>query len=285
MTEESGRVATVKGDVHTHVWAPQHLSEEFMADLLRAWPNAEGVDAGYEAHSRHAAAADRAVVLAFDAPYSGFVVPDDYVAEYVRRDEKRLVGFCSIDPQRGQVAERLDRAMQDLGLRGVKLGPTYQGFDPLSADAFRLYETIAERNLPIMWHQGLTFVRRSIMAYALPHQIDQVAIRFPELRIVIAHMGHPWIGECVGVIRKHPNVYADISALTSRPIQFQDALTLAGEYRAGEKLLFGTDWPFDTIERTVDVLSAWASDEGAPLVLRDVASGILRRDPLEILGL
>jgi uncharacterized protein len=285
MAQEEGQVQFARGDVHTHVWAPEHLSEEFMSDLLRAWPNAKRVDAGYDAHMRHAAGVDRAVVLAFNAPYSGFVVPDEYVAAYVRTDEKRLIGFCSVDPQQGQIEYRLDRAIHDLGLRGVKLGPTYQGFDPLSAESFHLYEAIAARNLPIMWHQGLTFVRRSIMAYALPHQIDQVAIRFPELRIVIAHLGHPWIGECIGVIRKHPNVYADISAMTSRPIQLRDGLTLAGEYQAGNKLLFGTDWPFDTIERTISLLSSWTNDEVAPEVLREVAGGILQRDPIEILGL
>jgi predicted TIM-barrel fold metal-dependent hydrolase len=282
--ESNGHIA-ILGDVHTHVWAPEHLSAEFRSDMLRAWPSSAHVDAGYDAHRQHASAARRSVVLAFDAPYCGFVVPDEFVADYVRTDEKRLVGFCSIDPQRGSVEARLDRAVEDLGLKGVKLAPTYQGFDPLSAEAFRMYEAIAARGLPIMWHQGLTFVRRSIMAYALPRHIDDVAIRFPELRIVIAHMGHPWVGECIGVIRKHPNVYADISALTSRPIQFRDALIMAGEYRCGHKLLFGTDWPFDDIERTVNMLTSWSNDETAPAVLRDVSRVILQTDPLSTLGL
>lgn len=136
-----------------------------------------------------------------------------------------------------------------------------------------------------MWHQGITFVRRSKMAFALPHQIDEVAIRFPELRIVIAHMGHPWIGECIGVIRKHPSVYADISALTSRPIQFRDALTLAGEYRCGSKLLLGSDWPFDQIPRTCDVLTSWEQDPASPEVLRTVIRSILTTDPFEALAL
>src|SRR5438270_2373765 len=166
------RVQRVPGDVHTHVWAPEHLSDEFLSDMQRAWPEAGEIDASYEAHARHAEGAGRSVVLAFDAPYSGFVVPDAFVAEYVRRDEKRLVGFCSIDPQRRDVESALGRATQDLGLRGVKLAPTYQGLDPLSRTAFHLYEAIARRNLPIVWHQGITFVRRSVMAYALPHQID-----------------------------------------------------------------------------------------------------------------
>ncbi len=123
------------------------------------------------------------------------------------------------------------------------------------------------------------------MAYALPRQIDEVALRHPELRIVIAHLGHPWIGECVAVIRKHPHVYADVSALTPRPTQLRAALLEAGEYGAGEKLLFGTDWPFGTIAGHVEALRGFAAEPGAPEPLRATAQGILERDALAAIGL
>ena len=170
-------------------------------------------------------------------------------------------------------------------MRGVKIAPTYQGFNPLSAEAFDLYEAIARRKLPVVWHQGVTFVRKSILAYALPRQIDEVALKFPEMKIVIAHMGHPWIDECVAVIRKHPNVYADISALNPRPIQFRAALTSAGEYKCAHKLLFGTDFPFSRIVDTVELLKQWRGDPTTPPVLVDAIDGILARDPLEVLGI
>jgi predicted TIM-barrel fold metal-dependent hydrolase len=225
------------------------------------------------------------VVLAFDAPHVGFVVPDDYVAAYVARDPKRLVGFCSIDPMRRNVTDVLDRATQELGLRGVKLAPTYQGFDPLGPEAFGLYEQIAARGLPVLCHQGVTFVRRSVLAYAYPRQLDEVALRFPEMPIVIAHLGHPWIDDCVAVVRKHPQVYADVSALISRPIQLRSALILAGEYRIADKLLFGTDFPFARIRDTVAVLQGWADDPESPQVLRETVQTILSSRPLETLGL
>jgi len=275
----------VLGDIHTHVFAKEHLSNEFQADLLRVWGWQDLPVADYEAHAQHALGAHRSVVLAFDATYAGFVVPDEYVAEYVARDPKHLVGFCSIDPRRQDWQTRLGRAVEYLGLRGVKLAPTYQGFDPLSAEAFSLYQEIARREMPIVWHQGTTFVRRAILAYALPRQIDDVAIRFPALKIVIAHLGHPWIDECVAVVRKHPNVYADISALSSRPFQFQHALVVAGEYGCTEKLLFGTDFPFDSIARTRDLLTAWRDDLTLPEVVRACAQSILITDPLATLGL
>lgn len=275
----------VPGDVHTHIWSEEHLSEEFKTDLERAWPKASSLRVGYEEHASHAEPVSRSVVLAFDAPRVGFVVPDDYVSSYVARDPSRLIGFCSVDPARADAHDRLGRAIEELGLRGVKMAPTYQGFDPLASEAFRFYEDIAGRNLPVVWHQGMTFVRRSVLRYAFPHLIDQVALRLPELKIVIAHLGHPWIGECIAVIRKHPNVYADISALTSRPKQFRDALVLAGEYRVANKLLFGTDFPFGTVSETFAMLQGWVDDRASYAPLRETCTAILDTDPLEVLGL
>jgi predicted TIM-barrel fold metal-dependent hydrolase len=275
----------VAGDVHTHVWAPGHVSAAFMDDLLRAWPEAADLDAGYDAHARHAEHAGRSVVLAFDARHAGLVVPDEFVAEYVHRDPERLVGFASVDPARPDAVERLERAVQTLGLRGLKLAPTYQNVDPLSPAAAAVFDAADDLGLPVLIHQGVTFVRNSVMAYALPRQIDEVALRHPRLRIVIAHMGHPWTAECVAVIRKHPNVYADISALAPRPMQFRTALVEAGEYRAADKLLFGTDWPFGTLDAQAGLLRRWRDDEAEPAVLRETASAILAADPLAAIGL
>jgi uncharacterized protein len=273
------------GDVHTHVWLPEHLSDEFVADMRRAWPHAAQTAAGYHEHAQHAQDAERSIVLAFDAPHVGFEVPDEFVARYVAQDPARLVGFCSIDPVRRNVRDTLTRAVEEHGLRGVKIAPTYQGFDPLGPEAFALYEAIAERGLPIMCHQGVTFVRRSVLAYALPVQLDEVALRFPETKIVIAHLGHPWIEDCVAVVRKHPSVYADVSALISRPFQLRSALILAGEYGIADKLLFGTDFPFARIRETLDVFQGFLDAPDSPSVLRETVAAILATRPLETLGL
>ena len=79
-------------------------------------------------------------------------------------------------------------------------------------------------------------------------------MRFPEVKIIMAHLGHPYEGECVAVIRKHPNVYADISALHYRPFQFYHSLMLVQEYGVWHKLLFGSDYPFTTVRATIDGL-------------------------------
>ena len=280
----TGHGYAVRSDVHTHVYLPEHQSAEFKADLLRAWPEGQRMGATFAAHAEHARAAARSVVLAFDARNAGWVTPDEFVAEYVASDD-RLVGFCSIDPMRDDSLDRLARAVEELGLRGVKLAPTYQGFDPLSARAFELYEAIANRHLPILWHQGTTFVRRAVLAYAPPRLLDDIALRFPETPMVIAHCGHPWIEECLAVVRKHPLVFADISALAPRPDQFRRTLVAASEYRCDDKLLFGTDFPFDTIGHTTSCLNALAEDPQVHSGARAAARGILSRDGLAMLGL
>jgi predicted TIM-barrel fold metal-dependent hydrolase len=117
---------------------------------------------------------------------------------------------------------------------------------------------------------------------------DEVAIQYPELRMVLAHAGHPFCEECLVVIRKHPRVYADISALFYRPWQFYNLLIAAQEYRVTHKLLFGTDYPFaqgaesvDGLRRANDVTGA----SGLPRVTDATIEGILERDAFGLLGL
>ena len=151
-----------------------------------------------------------------------------------------------------------------------------------------MFAKAAALGIPIMWHHGTTFVRKAPLKYTQPWQVDEVAIRFPELRIIVAHMGHPGIGETVAVIRKHPHVYADISGLPPRPWQFYNALMTAVEYGAAHKLLFGTDFPLFTAGETMAALrNANALVEGTalPRVPDDVIEGIIHRESLALLGL
>lgn len=272
------------GDIHTHVWLAEHMSDEFKADLFRTWGRVLDPTADYAMHGVHLETVGRAIVLAFDAPAVGLVVPNEFVANYVKTDPRRLVGFASVDPQRPDWRERLEFAIDGLGMRGIKVGPVYQAFDPLSERAMDYFEWVNQRRLPIMWHQGATFLSKAPLRFANPVVVDDVAIRFPELRIVIAHLGHPWIGETVAVIRKQPNVYADISALASRPEQFRNALTLAWEYNCVDKLLFGTDFPFDRGEQLLALMQTWIDDPASPPPLTEAVRKITRRDPLAVLG-
>ncbi len=274
-------------DCHTHVGEQRHFRGEFLADAARAWGPDYTPARTLEQHWEAVAEVDYAIVLAFAAPGIGFDVPNDYVAGYVSEHPEKLIGFASVDPARRGAVEELRHAV-DAGLRGLKLAPTYQGFDPLGSEAMAVYEAAEDLDLPIIWHQGTTFVRTARLEYAMPVQIDSVAIRHPGLRIVIAHLGHPWIDDALVVVRKHPNVYADVSALHSRPWQLYNALVSALEYRVTDKLLFGTDWPFSTVAEMVEALrrvNRFTKGTSLPRVPDEVVGGIVTRPTLDLLEL
>src|SRR5689334_12070643 len=108
--------------------------------------------------------------------------------------------------------------------------------------------------MPMLIHQGTTFVSQGPLMYANPILLDEIARRYPQLKIVIAHVGHPWTDEAIAVVRKHENVFADISALHPRPWQLYQTLLCAIEYRVHHKLMFGSDYPFFTAQETMEGL-------------------------------
>jgi predicted TIM-barrel fold metal-dependent hydrolase len=274
-------------DCHTHVGAREHFSDEFVGDMVRAWGPEANPARSLDEHWETVAAVDRAIVLAFAAPKIGFDVPNDYVADYVSQHPEKLIGFASVDAADPAAVPALERAVQS-GLRGLKLAPTYQGFDPLGPGALAVCEAAEGLGLPILWHQGTTFVRTARLQWAQPLQIDEVALRFPGLRIVIAHMGHPWIDDALVVVRKHPNVFADISALHPRPWQLYTALVSAVEYGVADKLLFGSDWPFVSLEDTFSGLRAvnqFTEGTSLPRIPAEVIEGIITRPTLALLGI
>lgn len=276
-------------DLHTHLGeAPEHISERFAAEARAAWGAELRLGRTLDEHYEATRGADRVVALGFCAPASGWVVPNDYVADYVARDPERLIGFGSVDPSDPGAPEELERMRQDLGLRGCKLAPIYQDADPLGEGFLRVWERLERLELPALVHQGTTFVRNGPLLHARPVLLDEVARRFPRLVIVIAHMGHPWVEETVAVVRKHPNVYADVSALHPRPWQLYQALVCAVEYRAERKLLFGSDWPFFTADETILGLRAVndvVAGTGLPRIPEQVIEEIVHRSSLELLGL
>jgi predicted TIM-barrel fold metal-dependent hydrolase len=122
----------------------------------------------------------------------------------------------------------------------------------------------------------------------LPRLIDRVAIRFPDVKIIMAHLSHPYEGECIATIRKHPNVYADISALHYRPFQFYHSLMLVQEYGVWDKVLLGSDYPFTTVNATVDglrKLNAMLEGTALPRLDREAIERMIFRDALKVLGL
>jgi uncharacterized protein len=247
------------------------------------------LDVTPDKHRAGTRGADRAVVFGLRAANTGFFVSNDRIAQFVREDPKRLIAFCSADPlaDADPVGE-VKRCHDELGMRGIKMGPTYQGVAPDHPKMIEIYAYAQKHGLPILLHQGTTFSLQAPLKYANPILLEDIAYRFPELKMIIAHMGHPWIGECVALIRKQPNVYADISALQYRPYQFYQALKLAEEYGAHKKLLFGSDYPLTTVEKTLATMrgmNAYARQYNMPPIADEVINGIIERDALGLLGL
>ncbi|WP_226036700.1 amidohydrolase family protein [Aquibacillus saliphilus] len=214
--------------------------------------------------------------------------PNDATADYVKTDPERIIGFMGLNPKLPHMLDELDRSFYDLGLKGIKLGPIYQDFHPLDKRAYPIYARAEQLGLPILFHQGATFPRKAPLRYANPILLEEIAHDFPNLKIIIAHVGNPWCDETNVLIRKQPNVYADISGLFYRPWQFYQALSLCHEYGCMDKLLFGSDYPIATTEETITGLrniNKVIEGTNLPKIPEDEIEKIIYRDSLSLLGL
>ncbi len=200
---------------------------------------------------------------------------------------EKVIGFGAIDPAVDPIDETLSEILS-LKLRGVKLGPIYQNIHPTDPRMMKVYNFCQTHGLPIMIHQGTTFVRTGPLKFALPILLEDVVIEFPRLKMIIAHLGHPWIADTLVLIRKHPYLYSDISALHYRPWQFYNALIMAKEYGVLDKVLFGSDYPFTTPEAQIDGLrniNHFAEGTNLPRLTSEEIERLIYSPTLEVLGL
>ncbi|MEX2541226.1 MAG: amidohydrolase family protein [Trueperaceae bacterium] len=276
-------------DYHTHIGTAEQWGEPILAEAERMrGAGAATLATSFSAHGAAMANVSRAIVLAFRSLHLGVDVPNEYVAEYVATDPQKFIGFASVDPHDGNALPQLRRAHRELGLRGLKTSPIYQAYEPLDARMLGIYRYCEDHGLPILTHHGTTFPRTAPLKWAHPQQIEEIALAYPELRILIAHLGHPWEAETIAVVRKHPHVYADISALFYRPWQLYGSLTLAKEYGVWNKLVFGTDFPVTTADETVDGLErllGYARHMPFPSFSREDIEALIGNDILGELGL
>ncbi len=275
-------------DIHTHFWRPGDLERPNSDSSNLGVPSKAKEMMSSENHLKETQAVDRAVVLGFRALKSGIETPNDASKAQVDLAPDRLVFFTGIDPSEENFMEELERTHQDLGAQGIKLGPIYQGVHPLD-DRYRdIYSYAQKHSLPILTHMATTYTRGVPLDYARPIYMDEVAVDYPDLKLVLAHLGHPWNGEAIAVIRRHPNVYADISALYYRPWQFYNAMRLLVEYGTTSKVFFGSDFPFTTPQGSIDGIRNMnhvIDGSGLPQVSSEIIEEILNRDSFGILGI
>ncbi len=180
------------------------------------------------------------------------------VAAMVAAHPDVFYGFGSIDPARGAGAVAGVHSAARLGLIGLAFHPIGQGFDPSSRSAFNVYEAAAEHGLICLFHTGYSRLGSGMpggtglrLSHGEPRAVDEVAATFPDLQIVLAHLGRLWRDEAVAVATHKSNVWLNLVGTTpSDCIDSVDAL-------AGidfDRCLFGSDWCFSSLD---DALAGW----------------------------
>ncbi len=189
------------------------------------------------------------VLLSWDAEtFTGRPpLSNELVAAIVKRFPGRFVGFGSVDPYRPDATERV-RRLPDLGLVGLKLHPTMQGFDPSSDLAMRVFEAAADSDLTVITHTGTSGLGAGCpggqglrIDLARPILLDRAAAAFPEMPIVLAHGGWPWHLEALAMALHKTNIYIDISGWRYRYLPPEVLRDMKG--RLSGQFLFGTDVP------------------------------------------
>jgi predicted TIM-barrel fold metal-dependent hydrolase len=288
-------------DCHTHIWqSPEQLGQSDLGEIPRqvrshgrvapsgktVWRTVPAADPDH--HWAQSAAVDKSIVLGFKSRYLRAEIPNRFVADYVSKYPQKLIGFAGIDPSERAAVEELKIAKEDLRLRGVTVSPANQDFHPTDSRAMRVYAEAERLGMPILFHPSGHFTEESKLEYGRPFLLDEIARTFPQLRIVIAQMGHPWIDETITMLGKHPGVFADVSGLLARPWQAYNALVSAHQYGVIDKLLFGSDFPYTNAEDCIEALYSMnqlAQGTNLPVVPREALRGIVERDALGLLGL
>lgn len=243
---DESRPVLPKVDYHCHISITEYSDpanptvvtvslEEFQADLKEA-----GID--------------KAVVL------SDRRTTPEQVSAFVSQDPGRFIGFGYVDPTLQGAAEEVLRQRNELGLFGLKLYPCSDGYAPDDTHAFKVYEAAASMGMPVMFHHAGMPDAYDLLKHTDPAQIDVVAQCFPELKIVLAHLGYPRVEETLYVCRKHRNVWCDISwpyGDVNHPsylyMLWRDLL-VALNLGVMDRMVFGTDYPGVRQRPYVDML-------------------------------
>jgi predicted TIM-barrel fold metal-dependent hydrolase len=183
---------------------------------------------------------DYAVVLAELSPITTGITSNEYVSEFCR-GRQELIPFANLNPfLSARLADELERYVQDLGMKGMKLYPTYQQFFPNDRMLYPLYAKAQDLKIPVMVHTGSSLFQGSRMKYGDPVLLDDVAVDFPELTLIEVHSGRGfWYEAAFFLAKLHPRVYMEISGLPPQRLldYFPDL------EKNADKIIFGSDWP------------------------------------------
>lgn len=283
-------------DCYTHYWrSPSQVglvdgSERMPAAAPFRQAGQEALlDAGAERHFAACEPVDKTIVLGFESAYLNASVPNDQVAEYVGQHPDKLIGFAGIDPSDPKRAiEAMAYAKTELSMRGIAIAPAAQDVHPAASTAMKVYEAAVDLDLPILFHSGPYLASQSKMEYARPILLDEVAREFPDLRLIVAHLGYPWVGETLVLLAKHANVFSDISWLLHQPWEAYQALLSATQYGVMDRLLFGSGFPYTSAANCIEglySLNQLVHGTNLPILAREELRSIVERDALGLLGI
>ncbi|GGU82523.1 4-hydroxyphenyl-beta-ketoacyl-CoA hydrolase [Streptomyces litmocidini] len=227
-----------------------------------------------------------AVVFTVDAEHAtGHPrISNEEIAESCAAHADTLIPFASIDPHKGRAGVReARRLVEEYGVRGFKFHPSIQAFAPNDPLAYPLYEAIEELGVPALFHTGQTGIGAGVpggggirLKYSNPMLVDDVAVDFPELRIILAHPSFPWQDEALAVATHKPHVYIDLSGWS--PKYFPPQLVRYANTLLKDKVLFGSDYPVITPDR-------WLADFEKLDIKPEVRPKILKGNAAYVLGL
>lgn len=175
----------------------------------------------------------------------------------------------------------------DVGLiKGLKLYPGYEPFYPNDNRLKVVYDMAVEYGVPVMFHSGDTYSPTGRIKYSHPIHIDDVAVDHPDLKIVICHVGNPWIKDCMEVVYKNQNVYSDVSGLVLGNFSYkferymknelEEMITYAGN---PQYLLYGTDWPISNMHSYLNFMKQLDfTEEKKELILWKNAAELFKID-------
>lgn len=272
-------------DCHVNIWEEEHVLPLYSKQLSRTRTGELKERADAETLFEEMAGVDKAIIFSLRYGDSvGIESNDELTAAAVRKYSEKFVGFAYVDPRRPDCLDLLKHAIEDLGLVGVKYGPIYNGVHLSDPRLQPIYSYCEKNDIPITLHMGTTYARQAPIDLGRPLHVEPVALQYPDLKICMAHMGHPWFEECIVVVRKQPNVFAEISALFYRPWQFYNMLIACQEYKITDKIFFGTDYPFAGVAESIEGLGSvnhLVVGTKLPVVAQETIDLILYSDPFD----
>ena len=268
-------------DTHVHIEPPftGNAAEEAARKYFGA-SNAPSDPAGLSEYYRSRKIG--CVVFSVDERLTGRgQVPNDDVIRLAQIHSEFMIPFASVDPTRGTEAVREAERLIAVGAKGFKLHPPLQQFHANDRSVYPFYEVLASARVPVVIHTGHSGIGTGMpggggirLKYGNPMDIDDVAVDFPDMPIILAHPSFPWQDEAISICLHKPQVYIDLSGWS--PKYFSPTLIQYANTLLRHKMLFGSDYPLITPDRWISDFEKIAiRDEVRPLILKENAGRLL----------